>query len=279
MKQLEKDIHGAKLRGYIWEDAPFLSPSSKRPAVIVCPGGGYTHLSPREGEPVAMKFYAEGYNAFVLEYSVIADKDGCGAFPLWPKPLEQLSFAVAYVRMNASETGTDAADISVIGFSAGGHLAACLGTMYNRKEFSEKLGIEAGMNRPDRLILGYPCLSGRLYAKERENAIAETLLGRGNTDENAYARINALEYVTENTPPSFVFVTFADRAVLCGDGIEFAQRLYSCSVPCELHAFSDGTHGFSLAVKSTAASKEQISKSASMWFELALYWLERLRNE
>lgn len=279
MKQISNDIAGARLNGYIWDGAPFSDSSRKRPCVIVCPGGGYTHLSPREGEPVALRFYTEGYSAFVLEYSVFRDETEWGCRPLWPKPLEQLSFAVAYVRKNAAELGIDASDITVIGFSAGGHLAACLGTNYNRYEFCTKLGIGEGMNRPDRLILGYSCLSGLLLKKDRRTRIAELLLGRQSVTDEELSGINAINFVSETTPPSFVFHTFGDESVPCEDSIAFARKLHSFSVPCELHVFSKGAHGFSLGNETTAASDEHILKSASMWFELCLEWLSQLRNE
>ncbi len=126
--------NGAKLSCYVQERSQELGNAEKRPAMLVFPGGGYMFCSDREAEPVALAYMAEGYNAFVLRYSVNCE----GAFT---KALQDAEAALEYLRSHTGELCIDPAKIAVIGFSAGGHLASALGTM--------------GADKPDALILAY----------------------------------------------------------------------------------------------------------------------------
>ncbi|MEG0571034.1 MAG: alpha/beta hydrolase, partial [Oscillospiraceae bacterium] len=124
--------------------------------IVICPGGAYMMTSDREAEPIALKFLSAGFNCFVLRYSVDPVS--------FPTSLLELSKAVAIIRENAQEWNVDVNDITVCGFSAGGHLAASLATMWNRDFIMQKLGIEYGQNKPNKVILGYPVISSGEYA-------------------------------------------------------------------------------------------------------------------
>ena len=137
------------LTTYILDDRNInLSLCKTRPAVIVCPGGGYAGTSPREAEPIAMKYCAAGFHAFVLDYSVVPSS--------WPAAICELSKAVAYVRKISGEHNIDPNKIFVCGFSAGGHLAASLGVMWDEGFLSEKLNLDKEILKPNGLLLGYP---------------------------------------------------------------------------------------------------------------------------
>ena len=118
MKTFHMEVPGSKaatLDGYILDCDLMLGQYQKRPAIVVIPGGGYVYCSRAEGEPVAMAFAARGFHAFVLRYSTGFDAAGF-------RPLEEISWAIGYIRENAESWGIDPDKIVSCGFSAGGHL-------------------------------------------------------------------------------------------------------------------------------------------------------------
>src|SRR3989304_3816830 len=131
------------LTSYLLDSSQEMPNTRLRPVVLVFPGGGYYACSDREAEPIALAFLAEGYQAFVLRYSI-------GENASFPRPLNDAEEALELIRVNADEWSVDPARIAVCGFSAGGHLAAALGTM--------------GRVRPNALILAYPCILDSISA-------------------------------------------------------------------------------------------------------------------
>ena len=228
------------LTTYILDTSEEMPNMKIRPAVLVCPGGGYNSCSDREAEPVAMAFLAQGYNAFVLRYSV---GKGKAAFP---RPLEDAEAALELIRMNAGKWSVDKNKIAVIGFSAGGHLAAALAAM--------------GRVRPNAVILGYPCILSSIGDVLVEPVPSIT------------------DYVDAKTPPAFIFASSEDTCVPIENSLAFATALDKAKVPFEMHIFEKGNHGFSLAtpvVCSNPASLEA-NRFAVVWFEMCIKWLNNL---
>ncbi len=224
------------LTTYLLDSTPDMPNTSQRPAVMILPGGGYRHLSNREAEPVAMAFLAEGYHAFVLRYSIQENAT-------FPKPLNDAEEALDLIRQNADQWGVNPDQIAVCGFSAGGHLAAALGTM--------------GRVRPNALILGYLVIFG---------------------DIEEHLHIPALDKeVDELTPPAFIFATANDARVPVQNSIALAAALDRAEIPFEIHIFQDGTHGLSLAKPHTSSGvKPMVNPAFAIWIELCLTWLENL---
>lgn len=224
------------LSTYLLEPSHEMSNAKVRPAVVIFPGGGYRMVSDREAEPVAMAFLNQGYHAFVLRYSIREN----AAFP---KPLNDAEDALELVRANAIKWGVDPGKIAVCGFSAGGHLAAALGTM--------------GRVRPNLLILGYTTVL--------ERAI-------GNTTSHVPSLV---ELVDQHTPPAFIFATANDSLVPVENSLKFAAALDKAKVPFELHVFQEGMHGLSLAKDHTAnGNPGMINPAVATWMGLCLTWLE-----
>ncbi len=146
---IRDDVQTVYLESYILKDSPEFQSGVRRPAVLISPGGGYLFTSDREAEPVALRFLAHGYHAFVLRYSVGTR---------FPQPMHDLAKAIARVRERAEEWLVDVDRLTVCGFSAGGHLAAPLGVMWNEPWLFESLGLTAEHLRPHALILGYPAI-------------------------------------------------------------------------------------------------------------------------
>ncbi len=251
------------LSAYIHSDihAPNIK---KRPALIVFPGGGLSFLSEREAEPIALAFLPYGMNAFILRYSV-------REFGNYPLPLLDASAAVAYVRENADELGVDPDAIFVIGFSAGGYVAAMLGVRWHEPFISEELEIEFGMNRPDGIILAYPVITAGEFA---HRGTIENSVGKHPTDEELYD--HSLEnLVTEKTPPVFMWHTADDGAVPVENSLLFASALSASGVPFELHVYPHGPHGLSLATEETSGGNKVLEdERISEWVRLAAEWTE-----
>jgi len=254
-----------RLRAFLHAPSEEMPTWRTRPAVVVCPGGGYNMLSDREAEPVAFNFLALGYHAFVLRYSI-------GDHAAWPNPVADLSRAVTLIREHSEEWNLMPDRIAVCGFSAGGHLAACLGTLWNHPEISGYCLIN-GDNHPNALILGYPCI---LYDPEWYPEIYQKLTGN-RRDEEMSKILSCEKNVGDHTPPVFIFHTYSDNCVPVEHSMAFANAMITADRPVELHIFQNGIHGISLGTEVTSSGhKSMVNADASAWFPMAAAWLRDL---
>jgi acetyl esterase/lipase len=205
-------------------------------AVIVCPGGGYARLAwEKEGVETARWLNGLGVTAFVLKYRLVEYGH--------PAPLRDVLRAIRIVRARAAEFGVRPDRVGALGFSAGGHLAASAGTLYDAPEGRTGAPLDAVSARPDFLVLIYPVITmtaSRTHAGSREN-----LLGAHPTP----AQIDHLsleKQVTARTPPAFLLTTFEDATVPAENSLAFFEAMRRAGVPAELHAFQKGPHGFGL---------------------------------
>ncbi len=232
----------ANLSIYIPDNSPEIDMERKFKAVVICPGGGYQGVSDREAEPVAFEFVAKGIAAFVLRYSVAPAK--------YPTALLEASRAMWLIRENAAAWNIDADNIAICGFSAGGHLAASLGTLWNEEFIAKELGMPEGMNKPNKLILCYPVILSQEGRAHRDSFY--NLLGHGLPEEE-YAKFSLDRRVGPHTPPTFLWHTYDDSAVPVDSSLEFARALRKNAVPFEMHIYPSGAHGSSLADWRTAS--------------------------
>jgi len=229
------------LTAYLLDGSPEFGNIGRRPAVLVFPGGGYRGLSDREAEPIAMAYLAEGYHAFVLRYSV-------GERAVFPAPLRDAEEALAVVRSRSEEWQVDADKIAVIGFSAGGHLAAALGTM--------------GKERPNAILLGYPCI---LSTMSEVLAVPVPSVDRE---------------VDERTPPAFLFAAVDDTAAPIENSLAFMRALEEMRIPFEAHLFQSGGHGLSLAKSHTSGGyRSNVDPRFARWFSLSVSWLREVLGD
>lgn len=232
-------------------------------SVIICPGGGYQWLSPREGEPVARAFAALGWKPWILYYSVAGPGEVLGT-----KPVKQAAEAVKMVRRWEAET-----PVFLCGFSAGGHVAASLGVLWNEPGlFGEK---EPEDIRPDGLILGYPVISAGEWA-HRESF--QMLAG----DDLEKQRFFSLEnHVDQGTPPVFLWHTAEDPEVPVENSLLFVKQLSKYKVPFEFHVYPFGEHGLSLATEEVEeAEKNRFADShVAGWMKLCGEWMDEIGNK
>lgn len=222
-------------------DIPTLTPYLPAPekatgaGVVICPGGGYEHLSDREGPPIAEWLNSVGVAAFVLKYRI-------GPRYHHPAPLLDAARAIRTVRARAKEWGLDPARIGILGFSAGGHLASTTGTHFDAGKADSADPIERVSSRPDLMVLIYPVITMRekTHAGSKKN-----LLGENPTPE-LVALLSNDERVTKETPPTFLVHTFTDASVPVENSLLFVEALRRAGVPFEFHVYERGRHGFAL---------------------------------
>lgn len=242
----------ATLDGYILDCEITLGQDCSRPAVLVCPGGGYVYCSPREGEPVALSYAARGFHAFVLRYSV--GKDAAGF-----TPLEEISWAIGYIRDNAEQWNIDPQKIAVCGFSAGGHLALASGLLAEHK--------------PNAMILGYPAASAPNMP--RVNFLLKILEGREDVTDADAEKYDLVAKITKDAPPVFLAATAEDLLTAYG-ALPVAKAYSDLGLRYELHIFQYGPHGYALANEVTAdGSTQNLDSAFAQWQELSVQWLHK----
>ena len=238
-----------------------------RPAVVIFPGGGYDYTSDREAEPVANAYLAAGYSAFVVRYAVGADAKH-------PHPLLDAAAALALVRARAEEFHIDPQKVAVCGFSAGGHLAAHIGTQWHLPLLRETLGGESADFRPDAMVLCYPVISG-IRSPHLHSFL--NLTGPDPAQETL-ARLSCEESVDDRTPPAFLWHTANDTCVPVENSLVMAGALAKAGVPVELHVFPNGLHGLSVCTYETAAggSEDRVYPYVARWVPWSVRFLENV---
>lgn len=238
-----------------------------RPAVIICPGGGYCYTSPREGEPVALQYLAAGMQAFVLYYSC--------APAVFPQALLELATAVSVVRAHAAEWNIDPHRVFVGGFSAGGHLAASLGCFWNREFVYGPLGLQPQQIRPDGNLLCYPVITSGEYAHRGSfDALCAGL------DPERYLPLTSLELQAgEQNPPTFLWHTQEDGAVPVENSLMYWGALHRSGVSAELHIYPHGGHGLSLATAETGGPAGEPVPKVQSWLKLSVVWMNGFKRE
>lgn len=238
MKVVEKKLGKfAVLTGYLHEYNQETPNIQAYPAVLVLPGGGFRTCSYREGEPVAMAFYAEGYQAFVLKYTVVTDDPNA----VMADPMRDVCEAMAYIRSEGDSLLCENGKLALLGFSGGGHLAAAVATHCDP--------------RPDALLLGYP--------------------GIIHSDLRALDCPDIPERVDAQTPPSFLFGMHGDSVTPPRHLLALACSLEKANVPFELHMFRGRGHGLSLGTSLTSAGfASDINSDYAMWLPMSVRWLK-----
>ncbi|MCW0484529.1 alpha/beta hydrolase [Gaoshiqia sediminis] len=226
-------------------------------AVIICPGGAYWGLAIKhEGEQVAKWLNSFGVTAFVLKYRLpddrIMENKSIG-------PMQDGQRAIRVVRSRAKEWGINPAKIGIMGFSAGGHLASTISTHFNEKVYEP---VDSTSARPDFSILIYPVISmesGITHWGSREN-----LIGKNPSPERVKHFSNELQ-VDSVTPPAFMVHSMDDGAVSVQNSVGYAMALKQFKVPCELHLYQSGGHGYGMG---------RSNNTESTWPEACYRWLK-----
>lgn len=235
----------------------------KRPCMVVCPGGGYSMCSQREAEPIALHFLPEGFNVFILKYTCAPAK--------FPTQLREVAAVMELIYKNADMWNCDTSKVSIIGFSAGGHLAAHYSTMFDCKEVREVFPESKSVNGS---ILSYPVITaeeGKCHAGSFKN-----LVGHHPLTEEEMNYFSVERCVKENTPPAFIWHTAADTVVPVISSLRYATALSEHNIPFELQIYPEGRHGLSTADLQTynPAGVDKATKYAKKWLAQVKDWLK-----
>ncbi len=231
----------------------------KRPCLLVLPGGGYGMCSEREAEPIALHFLPEGFNVFVLTYSVAPHR--------FPSQITEVAAAMELIYENAEKWNCDTKRIAIMGFAAGGHLAAHYSTMYDCKEVRE---IFKDSKRPDASVLCYPVITSDFTTTHQGSFI--NLSGHETLTPEEAEYFSCEKQVKATTPPAFLWHTAEDNVVPVENSILYAKALAQYKIPFELHIYPYGGHGLSTSDKHTVDDVTNIVSYNSAWLDNLKKW-------
>ena len=279
--QLWEDRDDVELTTFLTMADSFIKDPKPKPAVIVCPGGAYFSC-PRhgnEGDPVAMAFAADGYQAFVLEYSV-AERAPAGK-TLFPAQLLDFGKAMLLIRQHAAEWYINPDQISIVGFSAGAHLCGMLATTWHEKLLTEYFHEPSEYFRPLSAILLYG-----LFDYHVQNVFNRTLTGSflpedcnshvfGCKDptEEQEKKYSPYWHVSQDTVPMFLAAAVDDGMVPSIQSVRMAEKLHETGIPYEFHMFQYGDHGFALGRNLFEPWRQDLAHACAAWLPLARTFL------
>jgi acetyl esterase/lipase len=207
-------------------------------AIVIAPGGAYRGLAANlEGRQVADWFAARGVTAFVLKYRL-------GNRYLYPTPLVDARRAIRFVRAHAAEFDIAPDRIGMMGFSAGGHLAAMAATMPEAGRADAADALDRVSSRPDFQVLGYPWLNA--MTKEQKTLAYCGVLKIDPAQCGPFEQYSPERLVTKDTPPAFIYMTTDDELVPVDASVTFYRALNAAGIPAEMHIFGTGRHGSGL---------------------------------
>ncbi len=249
---------------YIETLVPLKTKNYLRKALLVIPGGGYHNVcDDREGEHIAEAFIPYGFACFVLHYTVDRKKP-------YPAQLIEASLAIKHIKEHAEEYGIDPEAVFAVGFSAGGHLAGSLATMWHRPEVYDGTGIAYGENKIKGAMLIYPVIADQPFTFRNLLCTDEP------TEEQlSYVRID--KAVDENTVPCYIMHTANDQVVPVRNALYMAAAMAEHNRPFALHVYPDGAHGVALANDITECGNPAWKKpEATLWVAQAAAWADAL---
>ncbi len=254
----------ALLHCYVAENNAEIDINRKHPAMLVLPGGAYAICSFREAEPVCQKYFAYGFNTFYLDYSVT---------PIhYPYQLTEAVMAINYIRERSEELNVDKNKVSAVGFSAGGHLCATLGSLFDCEEV-KKIFTPTENTRPDAVILSYPVITSG------EKGHKESFYNLCGNNEQLIEKLDIGNCVNERSAPAFIWATRDDNLLEVKNSLVVANAYEKYGLPFALHIYGKGWHGLSVADKTVYPNddyKACASVSVGDWVKYSVEWLNEL---
>ena len=239
---------GGFLKVYRHSEMPEMGITRIRPAMLVLPGGGYCFVSQREAEPVALEYFKQGFDCFVLDYDIAPHRH-------YPTPVLQAGMAMIYLRREAENLHIDAEHIAAVGFSAGGHLCGIISLLWDDPALKEMFKDECVRIRPDASVYSYAVVTSGEKAH------------RGSFESLCADKVKQEDYSLENKVRSSVPVE---------NSLMLYAALHKVSVPVELHIFEKGPHGMSTCDIEVCNGEptDPAYKHAAHWLPLSFEFLK-----
>lgn len=291
----------ANLYTYILDKEISTDVYKKRPAVIIVPGGSYLFTATKEGEAVATRFLSKGYHTFVLRYSTYfkdSIRDLNNPPPInkqshYPLQLLELMESIRIIKENADKWYIDIDNIFVLGFSAGGHLTASIGTKWDTPSLLEKFQNITGNTdffKPKGIVLGYPMLNvenlkmnmienGGQTGEFQSRYVNQALFGNKEPSNEQEYDLTIKNHVRPDMPPVLLWQTTDDPLTKSVDATEFVLEMIKKEVTCEYHLFEHGKHGLSVSDKTYAKTEDDINVEVAEWLNLTFNWLNVQRSK
>ncbi len=233
----------------------------KRPCMLICPGGAYGMTSDREAEPIGLHFLSEGYNVFILRYSVCPNR--------FPVQLREVAATMELIHANSDLWHCDTSRVAIMGFSAGGHLAAHYSTCYDipeiRELFPDSKPVQA-------TVLGYPVISAEPSFGHLGSL--QNLLGVETLSQEQIDKFSCEKQVTDSTPPAFLWHTAEDNVVPVANSLAYGRALADHQIPFSLHIYPEGWHGLATVDGETNAQLPENFYLAADWLTDVKKWLK-----
>ena len=246
----------AYLKGYVRSKDP-KRPHLKYPAMIILPGGSFTHIPEHQAESFALTFTSYGYQSFYLRYSFEQEHR-----PLYPYPLLELCQAIMWIRKNADRFNIDPRRVVVAGFSIGGQVVSLLNDFYDSPWFKRETDYSnPQLFKPNATILGYPVIDLEMGFPPRQTTVKHWI-------DNG-RELRAEYHVTDTNVPTFIWVTADDPFVSSLNAMQYGYELDKHHIPCEVHMFYHGPHGLALANRLTAWTKSTDDPHVARWIPMA----------
>jgi len=253
MRRVAFETLGASVTGYLRESSSSTA-HRRRPAVLIAPGGAYEYRSPREADPIALEFSAMGWQSFLLDY---AGGEEAADY----RPLRQAAAAMQQLRAHADDWDIEPTQIALLGFSAGGHLAASLGVYWNDPALKLPQGC-----RPDALVLCYPVIT--LFGESCHERSADLVSGG---DPLVREKLSLERHVGPDMPPTFIWHAMGDVSVPPENSLLLMDAMRRAGVDFEAHLFAGGAHGISTCNVEVNTPEPHCAP----WVELCKAWLNR----
>ena len=240
----------------------------QKPSIVVCPGGGYHFCASREAEIIALQYVAEGYNAFVVNYSCSPHR--------FPSQILEVAAVVDLLHKNAQDWYCDVSRVAIIGFSAGGHLAGHYSTCYDCEEVREFFPESYPVNAS---ILCYPVISADKKIAHIGSFQNLTGIYKSELPADDTLKFSLEKRVNKNTPPAYIWHTSEDNAVPVQNSLAYAKALADNGVPFELHIFPFGCHGLATVDGLVFDNLDEKVKIGHSWINESIRWLDIIMKQ